>query len=79
MDIAFEDVVCVMRRLDRDEDSDVGRVDWELWMKSSNGQCPKRFRSSELKQKENINYNTTNFAKSNINTLRTPIIPDEVL
>lgn len=79
LDIAFEDVVCVMRRLDRDEDSDVGRVDWELWMKSSNGQCPKRFRSSELKQKENINYNTTIFAKSNINTLRTPIIPDEVL
>jgi len=75
-----------MRRLDRDEDSDVGKVDWELWMKSSNGRCPKNQsqinRSSEpynLKQKENINYNSNYLAKSNINTLRMPVIPDEVL
>ncbi|CAD8121443.1 unnamed protein product [Paramecium sonneborni] len=35
LDISFEDVVCAMRRLDKDQDSDVKRFDWEEILKYS--------------------------------------------
>ncbi|CAD8173525.1 unnamed protein product [Paramecium pentaurelia] len=35
LDISFEDVVCAMRRLDKDQDSDVNRFDWEELVKCS--------------------------------------------
>lgn len=33
LDISFEDVISAMRRLDKDEDSDVGTFDWEELIK----------------------------------------------
>ncbi|CAD8213330.1 unnamed protein product [Paramecium octaurelia] len=35
LDISFEDVICAMRRLDKDQDSDVNRFDWEELLKCS--------------------------------------------
>lgn len=33
LDISFEDIICAMRRLDKDQDSDVNRNDWEELVK----------------------------------------------
>ncbi|CAD8203574.1 unnamed protein product [Paramecium pentaurelia] len=33
LDISFEDIICAMRRLDKDQDSDVNRFDWEEFFK----------------------------------------------